>query len=72
MSKWFPVPSHPPHHNPVLVAYRGTPPKQSERWIGITFWARTPGWGWTRGDGNKANDIFGEITHWREMPELPE
>lgn len=76
--KWFDVAkSLPDHHNMVLVWYEPTKSDGIGRdpnkpgWWGMAFWSRTEGWGWTRGDGNRANDVFGTITHWMEAPVGP-
>lgn len=58
----------PDHHNMVMVWYVPTKSDgtgcdlDAESYPGMAFWARTEGYGWTRGDGNKANDIFATVT----------
>lgn len=70
MSKWISVKDRlPNHHDMVLVWMEG---KDCPDYVSMAFWAKTEGWGWTKGDGNKANDLWGTVTHWMPLPEPPE
>ena len=59
----------------VLVWYKPADLRRDDPgWFGTAFYARTEGWGWTRSDGNRANDLWGTVTHWSyiEGPEASE
>jgi hypothetical protein len=39
-------------------------------WCGMAFYSRTEEL-WIKGDGNRANNIWGTVTHWMPLPDPP-
>ena len=70
MGEWISVKDRLPDHHDMVFVWK-VRDDNGESYCSMAFWARTDGWGWTSSDGNRANDIWGTITHWMPLPDPP-
>jgi hypothetical protein len=70
VSEWISVKDRLPDHHDMVLVWKKSSGSEPD-WPTMAFWARIDGWGWTFGDGNKANDIWGTVTHWMPLPDGP-